>query len=204
LVQSPEPIEELHLSHNLLTNQGAAQLLWSVGRCAAAFLFRRATAARACSRRCAVIRRSLTHAAFSLLCYTVPSETVPVVCLPRAVRQCKQHAFEPQRKRRCTRGAFARYPRHEAQRAVPLWLRLDFNMLDSARLLPLCCAEADPTKPDVRRPREIKASPHCRSCAQPGSPCRTTCPHCRMLAKPCKPHPRAGPPRSACACRLFV
>ena len=131
-----------------------------------------------------MIRRSLTHAAFSLLCYTVPSETVPVVCLPRAVRQCKQHAFEPQRKRRCTRGAFARYPRHEAQRAVPLWLRLDFNMLDSARLLPLCCAEADPTKPDVRRPREIKASPHCRSCAQPGSPCRTTCPLCRMLAKP--------------------
>ena len=129
--------------------------------------------------------------------------------MSRGVRQCKQHAFEPQRKRRCTRGAFARYPRHEAQRAVPLWLRLDFNMLDSARLLPLCCAEADPTKPDVRRPREIKASPHCAAAiAQPSPaqahPAALPYPHCRMLAKPCKPHPRAGPPRSACACRLFV
>ena len=88
-----------------------------------------------------------------------------------------------------------RYPRHEA---VPLWLRLDFNMLDSARLLPLCCAEADPTKPDVGRPREIKAS---RAAAAPSQ----ACPRVPPLQAGCQPKatPARRPPLSACACRLF-
>jgi hypothetical protein len=51
-VQSVEPIEELHLSHNLLTSQGAAQLLWSVDRCASNIDLTRLLAPISHSRYC--------------------------------------------------------------------------------------------------------------------------------------------------------
>ena len=167
--QSPEPIEELHLSHNLLTNQGAAQLLWSVDRCAAAFAFRRATAARARSRRYAVIRRSLTHAAFSLLWYPVPPGTLPVVCAALSGSASNAPSNPVQRKRRCTRSAHAQVSAARGGAAVAA-ARLQHARFGGAPAAVLCRGRSDQAR---CRSASRAQGESCRSCAQPSLPART-------------------------------